>query len=121
MEIFFAILKAFAVGGVICFLAQVLMDYTRWTLCRILVGLVVLGAVLGACGVYEPFAEWAGAGATAPLSGFGNAMVRGVREAIEKQGWIGILTGSFTAASAGVGAAAFCGLLAAIFSKPKEK
>jgi stage V sporulation protein AE len=121
MEIFLPLLKAFLVGGTICFLAQLLLDYTKLTLCRILVGLVVLGAVLGAVGVYEPFADWAGAGATVPLSGFGFAMLRGVREAIDEQGWRGILTGPFTAASAGVGAVVICGLIAAAVAKPKAK
>ncbi len=121
MDIFLPLLKAFAVGGAICFVAQVVMDYTKVTLARILVALVVLGAVLGAVGVYGPFADWAGAGATVPLSGFGYAMARGVKEAIEEQGWLGIFTGPFTAASAGVGVAILSGLVAAAVAKPKEK
>ncbi|MDR1927827.1 MAG: SpoVA/SpoVAEb family sporulation membrane protein [Oscillospiraceae bacterium] len=121
MELFFALVKAFLVGGAICFLSQLLLDYTKLTMGRILVLLVVLGAALGAVGFYEPFAAWAGAGATVPLTGFGFAMVRGVREAIQKDGWLGILTGAFTAASAGVGAAVLCGLLASFFFKPKER
>ncbi|MDR3313543.1 MAG: SpoVA/SpoVAEb family sporulation membrane protein [Oscillospiraceae bacterium] len=118
---FLSLLKAFLVGGAICFLAQVVMDYTKLTLGRILVLLVVLGAALGAVGVYEPFAEWAGAGATVPLSGFGFAMLRGVKEAIEERGWVGILTGPFTAASAGVGVAVLSGLVASAVAKPKAK
>ena len=121
MEIFMSLLKAFLVGGVICFLAQILLDYTKLTMARILVMLVVLGAVLGAVGLYKPFAEWAGAGATVPLVGFGSLMVEGVKKAIEEKGWIGILTGPFTAAAAGTGFAVLCGLAASLVARPKEK
>ena len=121
MEVFLSILKAFLVGGLICFLAQLLLDYTKITMARILVGLVVLGAVLGALGLYQPLAEWAGAGATVPLSGFGYAMVEGVKKAVAEQGWVGILTGPFTAAAAGTGVAVICGVAAAFAAKPKEK
>ena len=121
METFMSILKAFLIGGAICFLAQILLDFTKLTMARILVMLVVLGAVLGAVGVYKPFAEWAGAGATVPLIGFGSLMVEGVKKAIEEKGWIGILTGPFTAAAAGTGLAVMCGLVAAVVSKPREK
>ena len=121
MEAFLSILKAFLVGGAICFLGQILLDYTKLTMARILVMLVVLGAVLGAVGVYKPFAEWAGAGATVPLVGFGSLMVEGVKEAIEEKGWIGILTGPFTAAAAGTGFAVLCGLVASLVARPKEK
>jgi len=121
MEIFMSLLKAFLVGGAICFLAQILLDYTKLTMARILVMLVVLGAVLGAVGVYKPFAEWAGAGATVPLIGFGSLMVEGVKKAIEEKGWTGILTGPFTAAAAGTGFAVLCGLTASLVARPKEK
>ncbi|MDR0532305.1 MAG: SpoVA/SpoVAEb family sporulation membrane protein [Oscillospiraceae bacterium] len=121
MNIIWSLLKAFLVGGAICFLSQLLLDYTKLTMARILVLLVVAGAVLGAVGLYEPFAEWAGAGATVPLSGFGFAMVRGVKKAVGELGWPGILTGPFSAASAGTGLAVFCGLLAALATKPREK
>jgi stage V sporulation protein AE len=121
MDTFISILKAFLVGGVICLAAQIVLDYTKLTLARILVLLVLLGAALGAVGVYKPFAEWAGAGATVPLSGFGYAMVEGVKKAIDEQGWTGILTGPFTAASAGTGLAVLCGLVASLIAKPKEK
>ena len=121
MEAFLSILKAFLVGGAICFLSQILLDYTKLTMARILVMLVVLGAVLGAVGVYKPFAEWAGAGATVPLVGFGSLMVEGVKKAIEEKGWIGILTGPFTAAAAGTGFAVLCGLVASLVARPKEK
>ncbi|MCL1952387.1 MAG: SpoVA/SpoVAEb family sporulation membrane protein [Oscillospiraceae bacterium] len=115
------LLKAFLVGGAICFLAQILLDFTKLTMARILVILVVLGAILGAVGVYRPFADWAGAGATVPLIGFGNLMVEGVRKAMEEKGWVGILTGPFTAAAAGTGFAVLCGLVASLVAKPKEK
>ena len=121
MEIFMSILKAFLAGGAICFLAQLLLDYTKLTMARILVLLVVAGAVFGALGLYEPFAKWAGAGATIPLSGFGYAMVEGVKKAIGEQGWTGILTGPFTAASAGTGVAVLCGLAASFIAKPRAK
>lgn len=121
MDLFLSLLKAFLVGGAICFAVQIVMDYTKLTLARILVCLVVLGAVLGAVGVYEPFAEWAGAGATVPLSGFGYAMARGVKETIDAKGWMGIFTGAFTAAAAGVVVAILSGLAASVVAKPKEK
>jgi len=121
MDIFLPLLKAFLVGGAICFLAQILLDFTKLTMARILVILVVLGAILGAVGVYRPFADWAGAGATVPLIGFGNLMVEGVRKAMEEKGWVGILTGPFTAAAAGTGFAVLCGLVASLVAKPKEK
>ncbi|MCL2107455.1 MAG: SpoVA/SpoVAEb family sporulation membrane protein [Oscillospiraceae bacterium] len=116
-----SLLKAFLVGGAICFAGQLLLDYTKLTMARILVMFVIIGAVLAAFGLYEPFAEWAGAGATVPLTGFGSAMIRGVKEGIEKQGWLGILTGPFTAASAGLGAAVLCGLISSFAAKPHEK
>ena len=121
METFLPILKAFLVGGAICFLAQILLDYTKLTMARILVLLVVAGTVLGAVGLYKPFAEWAGAGATVPLSGFGSLMVEGTKKAIEEKGWTGILTGPFTAAAAGTGFAVLCGLAASLVARPKEK
>ena len=121
MEIFMSILKAFLIGGAICFLAQILLDYTKLTMARILVLVVVAGAVLGAFGLYKPFAEWAGAGATVPLSGFGSAMIEGVKKAVDEQGWVGILTGPFTAAAAGTGLAVICGLVASVVAKPREK
>ena len=121
METFISILKAFLVGGAICLLGQVLLDYTKLTMARILVMLVIAGAALGALGLYKPFAEWAGAGATVPLSGFGSLMVESTKKAIEEKGWIGILTGPFTAASAGTGFAILCGLAASLVAKPKEK
>jgi stage V sporulation protein AE len=121
LTLFLALLKAFLVGGAICLLGQVLLDTTKLTMGRILVMTVLLGAVLGAAGVYQPFADWAGAGATVPLLGFGNAMARGTREAVDKQGLLGILSGPFTAGAAGIGAAVLCGLIASFLTKPKAK
>ena len=92
-------LKAFIVGGLICTAGQLLIDLTGMTPARILVLFVLLGVFLGAVGVYEPLAEFAGAGATVPLTGFGNVLVTGTREAVAEKGWLGILTGPFSAAS----------------------
>ncbi len=114
-------LKAFLVGGAICAAAQVLIDRTALTPARILSGCVVLGVILGAVGIYAPFAEWAGAGATVPLLGFGNVLARGVREAVAENGAIGILTGGLTAASGGIGAAVVFALMMALLFKPREK
>ena len=121
MDIFIDLLKAFAVGGLICLIGQLLIDLTKLTPGRILVAFVVGGVILTAVGVYEPLAEWAGAGATVPLTNFGYAMAKGVEKAIAEQGIRGILTGGFTASSAGVTAAIICGLIASFLSKPKEK
>lgn len=121
MEILIDLLKAFAVGGVICLIGQILIDKTKLTPGRILVAFVVAGVVLTAAGVYEPLVNWAGAGATVPLTGFGFAMAKGVEKAIAEQGIRGIITGGFTAASAGVTAAVICGLIASLLARPKEK
>ena len=121
MEIFTALLRAFIVGGLICLAAQVLLNFTKLTMARIVVLLVVAGAVLAALGLYQPFADWAGAGATVPISGFGHVMVEAVRRAIDEQGWVGILTGPLTAAAAGTGFAVICGLVAAVVARPREK
>ncbi|MBQ8762886.1 MAG: SpoVA/SpoVAEb family sporulation membrane protein [Clostridia bacterium] len=115
------LLKAFAVGGAICLIGQILIDTTKLTPGRILVIFVVAGVALTAVGVYEPLVEWAGAGATVPLTGFGYLMARGVENAIKEQGVRGILTGALTAASGGVTAAVLCGLIASFLAKPKEK
>ncbi len=115
------LLKAFFVGGLICLIGQLLIDYTKVTPARILVSFVVVGVVLGAIGVYEPLVKWAGAGASVPLTGFGYALARGIKEAINEQGARGILTGAFTAASGGVTAAILCGIIASLVTKPKEK
>ena len=121
MEILIDLLKAFAVGGVICLIGQILIDKTNLTPGRILVAFVVAGVALTAVGVYEPLVNWAGAGATVPLTGFGYAMAKGVEKAIAEQGIRGIITGGFTAASAGGTAAGICGLIASLIARPKEK
>ena len=113
--------KAFLVGGGICLLTQLLIDYTKLTPARILVSYVVLGVILGGLGLYGPFAEFAGAGATVPLVGFGNVLAKGVREAIARDGVLGIFTGGLTAAAGGVTAAVTAGLLASLLFKPKDK
>ena len=121
MEFFMSLIKAYAVGGAICVFAQILLDRTKLTPARILVAYVIAGVFLGAVGLYAPIVDFAGAGASVPLSGFGHLMAQGVRDAIDEQGAIGILTGAFSAASAGIGAAILFSLLAGIVSKPKEK
>ncbi len=114
-------LKAFVVGGIICVLAQILIDKTKMTPARILVLLVVSGVVLTALGVYEPIVQFAGAGATVPLCGFGYLMAKGVEEAIKNQGMLGIFTGGLTAGAAGISAAVLCGYIAALCSKSQDK
>ena len=114
-------IKAFLVGGVLCALSQILIDRTNLTPARILTGFVVLGVILGAVGVYQPFAEWAGAGASVPLTGFGNTLAKGVKKAVEESGVLGAFTGGFTSAAGGIAAAVFFGYLAAVICKPREK
>ena len=113
--------KAFAVGGLLCLIGQLLIDYTKLTPGRILTIYVVSGVALGALGLYGPFAEWAGAGATVPLTGFGNLIAKGVQEAVRTKGLIGLFSGGFTAASAGLGAAVIFALLVSLIFKPKDK
>ncbi|MBQ7736297.1 MAG: stage V sporulation protein AE [Oscillospiraceae bacterium] len=113
--------KAFLVGGALCALGQILIDRTKLTPARILTSYVVLGVVLGALGLYEPLVDWAGAGATVPLTGFGYSLARGVKTAVEEQGLLGAFTGGFTAAAGGIAAAVFFGYLAAVIFKPREK
>lgn len=110
-------LKAFLVGGFICLLAQILIDKTSITPARILVILVVSGVALTAIGVYEPIVEFAGAGATVPLCGFGYLMAKGVVESVKNQGVLGVITGGLTAGAAGISAAVFFGYLTALCSK----
>ncbi len=112
---------AFAVGGALCLIGQILIDKTKLTPARILVCYVVAGVILGAIGVYKPFAEFAGAGATVPLTGFGYTLSKGVREAVDQKGFLGILTGGLKATAGGITAAVFAGLLAGILFKPKDK
>lgn len=114
-------LKAFLVGGAICMLGQLLIDKTRLTPARILVCYVVLGVILGGAGVYDKLVDFAGAGATVPLTGFGNTLAKGVREAVKEQGILGALTGGLNASAAGIAAAVFFGFLAALLCDPKDK
>ena len=121
MEILWTYAKAFLVGGSLCLVGQVLIDKTKLTPARILTAYVVAGVILNAIGIYEPFARWAGAGATVPLLGFGNSLAKGVKKAVAEQGFIGILSGGLTACAGGITAAVVLGLLVAVFCKPKDK
>ena len=114
-------LRAFLCGGLICAVSQVLIDRTRLTPARILTSYVVLGVVLTAVGVYEPIVRWGGCGATTPLFGFGYAMAKGVKTAVEQYGIVGALSGGLAAAAGGISAAVFFSLLAALFFKSKSK
>ncbi len=113
--------NAFLVGGTLCLIGQILIDKTKLTPARILTGYVVAGVVLSAIGVYGVIADFGGAGASVPLSGFGHLMAQGVRDAVDTDGAMGILTGALSSASAGVGAAIIFSLTAGLLSKPKEK
>lgn len=112
-------LKAFLIGGAICALVQIIIDKTKLTPGRIMTGLVCTGTVLGALGVYKPFAEWAGCGATVPLLGFGNLLWEGMKEAIDKSGFLGLFEGGFTAGAVGISAALVFSFIAAVIFKPK--
>lgn len=114
-------LKAFLIGGAICALVQILMEKTKLMPGRIMVILVVSGTVLGFLGLYGPFADWAGAGASTPLLGFGNTLWKGVKEGIQKEGLLGIFKGGLTASSAGICGALVFGYLASLAFKPKMK
>lgn len=114
-------LKAFLVGGLICVVGQLLIDFTKLTPARILVLFVVMGVVLGGLGLYQPLVDWAGAGATVPLTGFGNALAQGVKKSIEEKGALGIITGPMTAASAGITVALVSGLITSFVTKPRSK
>ncbi len=121
LELISTYLKCFLVGGLLCAAGQILIDRTGLTPARILTGYVVTGVVLGALGVYQPLADWAGAGATIPLTGFGSALARGVREAVAEKQWLGVFTGGFTAGAAGICAALIFGCLAALLFRSREK
>lgn len=114
-------LKSFLIGGAICLVGQLLIDKTKLTPARILVSYVVAGVILGAVGLYAPFVEFAGAGAAVPLTGFGNTLANGVREAVDEQGFLGIFTGGLKATAGGITAAILAGLLAALLFRPKDK
>ena len=121
MDIFLTYLKAFFVGGLLCVAGQLLIDYTKLTPARILTLFVVTGVVLGALGLYQPLVDWAGAGATVPLTGFGNTLAKGIKKAVSESGLLGAFTGGLTASAGGVCAAVLFGLLTALLSKPREK
>lgn len=112
---------AFVIGGAICAVGQLLIDYTKLTPARILVSFVVAGVILGAVGLYQPLAEFAGGGATVPLTGFGNLLAQGVKKAVDEQGLIGAFTGGLTASAGGIAAAILFGLITALIFKPKTK
>ena len=114
-------LNAFWVGGLICVIGQILIDKTKLTPARILTGFVVAGIILGAAGVYKPLVEFAGEGAAVPISGFGYLMSEGVKRALNSDGALGILTGGLTSAAAGIAAAIFFGLLAALITRSGDK
>lgn len=114
-------IKAFVVGGLLCVVAQILMEKTKLLPGRIMVLFVCLGAVLGAIGIYEPFSTWAGAGANVPLLGFGNVLWTGVKEAVDTDGFIGIFKGGFTASAVGISAALIFSYLASLFFDSKMK
>ena len=113
--------KAFLVGGLFCLIGQILVDKTKLTPARILVGYVVAGVILGALELYQPIIDFAGAGASVPLTGFGATLAKGVKDAIDESGALGILTGGLKATAAGITAAIIFGLLAGILFKPKDK
>ena len=113
--------KAFLVGGILCLIGQILIDKTKLTPARILVSYVVIGVILGALGLYQPLVEFAGAGATVPLTGFGNTLAKGVKEAVQEDGFLGVFTGGLQATAGGITAAIFAGLLASILFKAKDK
>ena len=113
--------KAFLVGGFLCLIGQILIDKTKLTPARILVSYVVIGVVLGAVGIYKPLVEFAGAGASVPLTGFGYNLAKGVKEAVDESGFLGIFTGGFKACAGGIAAAIFCGLIVSLIFKAKDK
>lgn len=121
MSVWMQLLKAFLVGGLICALGQILIDYTKLTPARILTSYVVAGVVLGGLGWYQKLIDFAGAGASVPLLGFGSLLAKGVKKAVAEKGLIGVITGGLTASAAGVAAAIFFSLIIACIFKPKEK
>lgn len=114
-------LKAFIAGGFLCLIGQILIDKTKLTPARILVAYVVAGVVLGGLQLYPKFVDFAGAGATVPLTGFGNTLAKGIREAVDKEGFLGIFTGGLKAAAGGITAAITAGLAASLLFRPKDK
>lgn len=119
MEMIF--LKAFVVGGIICVIGQLLIDYTKLTPGKILVSFVILGVILSGIGVYEPILKWAGCGASVPLTGFGALLAKGTKDAVLREGLLGVLTGPLSSGAAGIMAAVLSGLLVSFFTKPRAK
>ena len=113
--------KAFLVGGALCAIGQILVDKTKLTPARILTIYVVCGVLLSAAGLYEPFLQWAGAGASVPLTGFGHILAKGVKKAVGESGLLGAFTGGLTASAAGICAAVFFGVMMSVFFRPREK
>ena len=114
-------IKAFMIGGILCALAQILIDKTMLTPARILVSYVVAGVIIGAVNLYKPLVDFAGAGATVPISGFGYTLARGVKKAVDEQGFLGIFTGGLTSSAGGIAATIISGLLCSILFKRKDK
>lgn len=114
-------LKAFIIGGLLCLIGQVLIDKTSLTPARILVSYVVIGVILGGIGIYQPLVDFAGAGASVPLTGFGNLLAKGVKEAVQEDGFLGIFSGGLKSTSAGITVAVFAGVLAGIAFRAKDK
>ena len=114
-------LKAFLCGGLLCHIGQVLIDRTQLTPARILTGYVVAGVFLSAVGIYQPLADWGGAGATVPLTGFGHSLAKGVEKAVAEKGWLGVLTGGLSGTAAGITAAVTLGVLMALLCRPGDK
>ena len=112
---------AFLVGGILCAIGQILIDKTKLTPARILVSYVVIGVLLGGIGLYDKLVDFAGAGASVPLTGFGNVLAKGIREAVDEKGFLGIFTGGLTASAGGITAAILAGLIMSLLFKPKDK
>lgn len=121
MELALTFLKVFLVGGAICMIGQLLIDRTKLTPAKILVTFVVLGVFLGGVGLYQPLVDFASSGATVPLTGFGNVLTQGTREAIQQYGLLGVLSGPLSAGAVGITAAMLCGLIVSWLTKPKDK
>lgn len=120
-DFFMIFLKSFLVGGLICVIGQLLIDYTKLTPAKILVIFVCTGVVLGGLGIYEYIVDFAGAGATIPLTGFGNTLAQGVKEAVREKGILGVVTGPLSAGAGGRGVAMLCALVVSFVTKPKDK
>lgn len=120
-DFFMIFLKSFLVGGLICVIGQLLIDYTKLTPAKILVIFVCTGVVLGGLGIYEYIVDFAGAGATIPLTGFGNTLAQGVKEAVREKGFLGVITGPLSAGAGGICVAMLCALVVSFVTKPKDK